>query len=143
MTASLTAKAKNYCAEHKLRFTDPRKHVLAIMGEADKPLGAYDVLKQLGMVMDNPHPPTAYRAIDFWVRHGFAHRIESLNAYVACGAGHQHKGSQYLICTNCSAVEEIHLCSLPQKLSQKVSDKAFVMEYWNAEIHGLCANCQA
>ncbi len=141
MSIDLLHHAQEYCADHKHRYTDPRRYVLEIIIRADKPLGAYDILQKLGLYLDNPKPPTAYRAIDFWVEQGFVHRIESLNAYVSCHAGHQHAGSQYLICDQCHTVEEIHLCSIPEKLSAKAKSKKFSPQSWNVEIHGLCSAC--
>lgn len=138
---NIQALAKDYCESQKQRYTDPRKYVFDIIASAPKPLGAYDVLEKLGQYIDNPKPPTAYRAIDFWVEHGFVHKIESLNAFVACHAGHNHVGSQYMICENCHDVEEIHLCSMPPKLSEKIAEKGFQQHYWNVEIHGICQQC--
>ena len=138
---SILDKANQYCEDNKLRLTDPRRHVLQIIDSANKPLGAYDILEKLGQHLDNPKPPTAYRAIDFWIEHGFVHRISSLNAYVSCCADHSHTGSQYLICSKCGAVEEIHLCSMPPKLADKAKAKGFESSFWNVEIHGLCAKC--
>ncbi|MBG78149.1 MAG: transcriptional regulator [Alphaproteobacteria bacterium] len=137
----LLTESEKYCADHGLRLTEPRQHVLQILLDADKPLGAYEILQELGAYIDNPKPPTAYRAIEFWQEHGFVHRIESLNAYTACSAGHSHSGSQYLVCELCKDVQEIHLCSVPPALAKAMQDKGFSMKFWNAEIHGLCANC--
>jgi hypothetical protein len=47
-------------------------------------LGAYAVLDQLREAGFGSQPPVAYRALDFLVAHGFAHKIERLNAFVAC-----------------------------------------------------------
>jgi Fur family zinc uptake transcriptional regulator len=93
MTKAALKKATEYCEAHKHRLTEPRLAVLKIIAESAKPLGAYEILEKLGKTIKNPKPPTAYRAIEFWQEHGFIHRIESLNAYIACEAGHQHKGS--------------------------------------------------
>lgn len=120
-------------------MTDLRLSVLEIIASSDKPLGAYDILDAMRAIIDNPKPPTAYRAIEFLKEHGFVHRIESLNAYVACHAGHRHEGSQYMICDSCGDVTEIHLCSMPAPLENKTSD--FKVAYWNAEIHGMCGLC--
>lgn len=133
--------AQQYCQQQQQRFTDPRRYVLEILLASSKPLGAYDILQRLGDYLPNPKPPTAYRAIEFWQAHGFVHRIESLNAYIVCRAGHHHKGSQYVICELCNDVQEIHLCSIPSDLARAMQDKGFSAKYWNAEIHGLCQNC--
>jgi len=141
MTKKLIQKATEFCDRHKYRFTDPRKHVLEIIAKNPKALGAYEILEQLSAVIKAPKPPTVYRAIDFWQRHGFIHRIESLNAYTACGVGHRHKGSHFLICDGCGDVAEAHLCDFPQSLKETTDKRAFTPSRWNFEIHGTCINC--
>jgi len=136
------AHAERYSADHGLRLTDPRRYVLQIIAGAEKPVGAYDVLEELRAFIKSPKPPTAYRALEFLQENGFIHRIESLNAYVACHAGHHHQGSQYMICDSCGDVAEIHLCSVPQALRDKTKADGFTVNFWNAELHGTCANCQ-
>lgn len=112
-----------------------------ITQQAKTPITAYEVLEKMGRFIKNPKPPTAYRALEFLEEHGFVHRIESLNAYVPCDANHKHNGSQFMICDNCSRVEEIHLCHLPNALQTKIEDEGFKMSYWNVEVHGTCKNC--
>lgn len=141
MTQSAIKTASNYCKMNKLRFTDPRREVLKIIASHTKPLGAYEILEKLGMVIQNPKPPTVYRAIEFWQEHGFIHRIESLNAYTACEAGHRHKGSQFMICDSCGIVTEAHLCDLPQPLQETATKHTFKPSSWNLEIHGTCEKC--
>jgi len=141
MTQEVLKKATDYCEEHKHRLTEPRIEVLKIISASTKPLGAYEVLEELGKTIKNPKPPTAYRAIEFWQKHGFVHRIESMNAYVACKAGHQHKGSQFLICEDCGTVTEAHLCSLPQSLKDTTAKSTFKPARWNFEIYGTCEQC--
>ncbi len=142
MNAEILDKAAKFCEEHKHRFTEPRKAVLSIISQHSKPLSAYEVLDKLGKVLDNPKPPTAYRAIEFWESQGFIHRIESLNAYTMCKAGHQHEGSQFMICGSCGDIEEAHMCSMPEALKKTTSQKGFETKSWNLEIFGTCNKCQ-
>jgi len=135
--------AEEFCQERGYRLTDSRRAVLQIIAAAGKPLGAYDVLEALHAYLVNPKPPTAYRAIEFWQMHGFIHRIESLNAYVACHAGHRHDGSQYLICDKCGDVQEVHLCSVPEALQKQADGKCFTLRRWSTELHGICQQCVA
>lgn len=132
---------KRYCEENGLRVTAPRLLVYGIVSKAKKPITAYDVLDQLAKKLDNPKPPTAYRALEFLGTHGFVHRIESINAYVSCDENHRHQGSQFMICASCGAVEEVHLCHLPEGLSKQLAKNKFTLSYWNAELHGLCDKC--
>lgn len=141
MCPRILEQAEQYCTEHKYRLTEPRSKVLQIILESDKPLGAYEILERLGQSIKNPKPPTAYRAIDFWAEHSFIHKLESLNAYVACGAGHRHKGAQFMICDACGNVLEMHLCNLPQAFKTPMTQKNFIPSRWNLEIHGTCEKC--
>ncbi len=134
---------ESFCKEYGHRFTKPRAVVLEIIQSSDKALGAYEILDLSAMPLSSPKPPTIYRALEFLQEHGFIHRIESLNAYVSCAAGHQHQGSQFMICTSCGRVEEAHLCHPPKDLTKKMGDKGFSLSHWNAELHGLCVDCQS
>lgn len=137
----LLKQAEEFCKESGIRFTEPRRHVLQIIAASKTPLGAYDILERLGAYIENPKPPTAYRAIEFLSDHGFIHRIESLNAYVLCGTDHRHQGSQFLICDSCGKVVEAHVCEMPPSLQAQASREAFTVRRWNAELHGLCRAC--
>lgn len=134
-------KFKAYCADKKLRVTPQRLAAYQILQESVKPLTAYDVLSLMAPEDPNPKPPIAYRALGFLEQHGFAHRIESLNAYVACDVDHLHEGSQFMICDSCGTAEEMHLCSMPQSLDKKIQAEGFTLGYWNVEVHGRCKDC--
>lgn len=138
---SVLKQVTDYCADKGIRFTLPRQLVLEIIADARKPIGAYDVLAELSKKIDNPKPPTAYRAIEFLSEHGFIHRIESLNAYVICHSDHLHQGSQFMICDNCGTVVETHLCHLPEPLMSKMVEVDFHLSRWNVELHGQCDAC--
>ena len=140
--AKIVKDVAGFCTEQGLRFTEPRQYVLEIIAAAKKPVGAYDILAALGEKIDNPKPPTAYRAIEFLEEHGFVHRIESLNAYVLCGTDHRHEGSQFMICDSCGDVTEAHLCHIPSDLAGKTEAAGFQLKHWSAELHGICKNCR-
>ncbi|MEM7197928.1 MAG: Fur family transcriptional regulator [Pseudomonadota bacterium] len=135
--------AELFCMRHKERLTKPRLEVLKIIAASPKPLGAYEILEKLGRVIHAPKPPTAYRAIEFWQKKEFVHRIESLNAYVACHAEHRHKGGQFMICDDCGTTIEIHICDLPEPLKDSAARNVFTPSSWNVEVHGHCAQCQS
>lgn len=132
--------AERHCVKHGHRLTDPRRLVLAILQDGNEPLGAYAIIDAMP---EGTKPPTVYRALEFWEREGFVHRIDSLNVYAACHAGHRHAGSQYTVCDGCGRVEEVHLCDVPQQLRERLGDTGFTLRRWTAELHGLCAACNA
>ncbi|MGE4312916.1 MAG: Fur family transcriptional regulator [Pseudobdellovibrionaceae bacterium] len=132
---------QQFCQEQGLRLTPVRESVFKALLAHEKPVGAYQLLEDLRETLDNPKPPTIYRAIEFWLQAGLIHKIESLNAYTVCRNDHAHPGSQFLVCDSCGDIAETHLCHLPESLNQQVSAQNFQMKYWNTEIHGLCAQC--
>jgi Fur family zinc uptake transcriptional regulator len=141
MSKTVVSKAISFCETHKYRLTEPRLEVLKIIASSTRPLGAYEILDHLAKKINNPKPPTAYRAIEFWSEHGFIHRIESLNAYMICEAGHHHKGSQFMICDDCGSVTEAHICELPKDFKVALAHNTFTPSRWNLEIHGVCEKC--
>lgn len=112
-----------------------RRRALEILLEGHRPMGAYDVLARLDADGFGSKPPVAYRALGFLVDHGLAHRIERLNAFVACphpdGSGH---APAFLICRGCHTVAEVPaaLGALPE---------GFRVEKTTVEIEGLCVSC--
>ena len=130
------------CKKNRWRLTEPRLEVLRIISLSEKPIKAYEILKQLASKIKNPKPPTAYRAIEFWQKHNFIHRIESLNAYAICSQGHTHRGSQFLICDDCGKVIESNfLTNLPQILQKTTPKSNFKPLRWNLEVNGICNQC--
>lgn len=143
MSKSLLQAYDTYCREKSVRASKPREEVLRIIANSKKPLTAYEVLDELAKVIKSPKPPTVYRALEALSEHGFVHRIESLNAYLACHENHRHSGSQFMICDKCGRVEEIHLCSIPESLQKQAAAKNFATTHWNVELHGTCKACAA
>src|SRR3954453_12524056 len=81
--------AEERCAEDDQRLTPPRRRVLELLLQHGQPMKAYDLIAGFATGGPPAKPPTVYRALDFLEKQGFAHRIESLNAYVACKRGPQ------------------------------------------------------
>jgi len=94
------------CQEGQERLTPPRRRVLELLLGAHGPLKAYDLIAAYGEGGEPAKPPTVYRALEFLERLGFAHRIESLNAYVPCRLSGAAHSAAFLICDCCGAAEE-------------------------------------
>ena len=80
----LLAAAETRCAKESLRLTPVRRKVLELLLQEHRALGAYAILDLLREAGFGSQPPVAYRALDFLAEHGFVHKIERLNAFVAC-----------------------------------------------------------
>ena len=130
--------ADAYCRDAGLQLTPARRQVLQILLEKHRAIGAYDILEMLGK---GAKPPTAYRALDFLVKHGFAHRIERLNAFIACAHPGEDHAPAFLICRACDAVAEAPSEPTKGRLGQAARKAGFRIERAVVEAVGLCPNC--
>lgn len=138
----LIQRARSFCETNKHRFTEPRKRVLSILASSHRPMGAYDILNTLSAGIEKINPPTVYRAIEFWNKHGFIHKIDSKNTYVACCEHQQHANFCIFICDNCQDVQEILFNTLPAFKSCNGNKHAFTITRSTTEIHGQCGQCR-
>ncbi len=98
------------------RIDKLQAEVQAVLRRSCGPLSAYDVLGELPEANPKIAPATIYRALPALAECGRVHRLESLNAYIACQcASHQH-ASILSICDDCGTVEESVAPDLPKKL---------------------------
>lgn len=137
------AAAKQMARRRGLRFTPLRWRVLEIVLGSHKPMGAYEILHTLADdgAAREPAPPTVYRALDFLLREGFVHRIDTMNAYAACFAPERRHRSHFLLCKTCGCVAELENRPLDRALENAAADMGFCVERETVEIAGLCAAC--
>ncbi|MGJ8621605.1 MAG: transcriptional repressor [Yoonia sp.] len=131
--------ADRLCAAKGLQLTPVRRRVLEILLETHAAMGAYDVLARLDAEGLGSKPPVAYRALSFLVDQGFVHRIERLNAFIACahpGASHD---PAFMICRACGTVAEAEVTAA---LAQPAAISGFQIEQTVIEAEGLCPSCQ-
>ena len=138
----MMARAEALTLDKGLRLTPVRRRTLEILLEAHRALGAYDVLNRLSAEGYGNQPPVAYRALEFLVEQGLAHRIRRLNAFTACMHPGEVHAPAFLICRLCDAVAEAPAAPVRAALDQAAGDLGFVIERSNIEALGLCPACQ-
>lgn len=136
------ARAEAVVAERGLRLTPVRRRVLEILLEDHRALGAYDVLQRLGAEGFGNQPPVAYRALEFLVDQGFAHRVRRLNAFTACMHPGESHAPVFLICKECKSVAETSAAPVRAALEAVASAQGFEIERSNVEALGLCPACR-
>jgi Fur family zinc uptake transcriptional regulator len=138
--AQALALAEARCADTQERLTAPRRRVLELLLASDAPQKAYDLIAAFGETGEPAKPPTVYRALEFLERLGFAHRIESLNAYVPCRLQGGHAAA-FLICDCCGEAAEFE----PDLGAQLAAAEAtgYAVRAITIEARGLCAACRA
>lgn len=136
------AKADALAGQRGARLTPVRRRALEILLEAHRAMGAYEVLERLGAEGFGKQPPVAYRALDFLVEQGFAHRIRRLNAFTACMHPGEAHHAAFLICKVCDAVAEAPAGKALVALEAAAGDLGFVIERSNIEALGTCPACR-
>jgi Fur family zinc uptake transcriptional regulator len=140
--AEQIAEAEQRCETAGESLTPLRRRVFELLLDQDGPAKAYDLLPLIDTVKQ-AKPPTVYRALDFLVRMGLAHRIESLNAFMACGIGACARSTMFLICEKCGGAEEFDAGHALVDLADAAKRDGFSISRTMIEASGLCSNCQA
>ncbi|MGB7316798.1 MAG: transcriptional repressor [Planktotalea sp.] len=135
------AQIEAQCKADGLQLTPVRKRVLEMLLAEHRAFGAYDILDRLRAEGLGSQPPVAYRALDFLVSHGFAHKIERLNAFVACAHPGEIHAPAFLICRKCDMVAEAQTQPARGALGSSAKLAGFQIERAVVEAEGVCGNC--
>lgn len=124
-------------------LTKNQSLVFEALSEAGAPLSAYTILDQL-----REHgfraPLQVYRALDKLLERGLIHRLESLNAFVACQHkhNHSHQGTTvFVICGTCGDVDELSDQVVNDQLMRRAVERNFRVESAMVELRGRCSGC--
>ncbi len=115
--------------------------VLAILSRQRGALSAYEVLGVLNGAHPKIAPQTVYRALAALTKRGQVHRLESLNAFIACRCDQHLHATILSICDDCGAVEENVAPDLLRDVSEVVGRSGFAPKRHVIEVHGRCASC--
>jgi Fur family transcriptional regulator, zinc uptake regulator len=141
-TSDALSRAETVTQASGARLTPVRRRVLEILLEEHRALGAYDVLARLASDGFGNQPPVAYRALEFLVDQGLAHRIQRLNAFTACAHPGEAHAPAFLICRKCQSVAETAADKARLALEDEARKAGFTVERTTIEALGLCPACR-
>lgn len=127
-----------------LKLTKNQTLVLSVLEESSIPLSAYTILERLG-----EHglraPPQVYRALDKLLDLGLAHKLASMNSFLACQHTQcgSHQVTSFAICDGCEQVSEIINTEFERQLNSLAKDVGLQPTRSTIEIHGLCDQCSS
>jgi Fur family transcriptional regulator, zinc uptake regulator len=127
---------------HTIALSKNQKLVLDVLSESQKPLSAYSILDDLRG--DGFRAPLqVYRALEKLLEFGMVHRIESMNAFIACSQSSCDLASMtaFAICDRCETVSEVKDMALSDCLAAIARQSGFKSNRSNIELHGLCVRC--
>lgn len=125
-------------------LTKNQSIVLAALTDIKTPLTAYEIL-------DRPEvrggglkaPLSVYRALEKLVGLGLVHRIESLNAYLACCHSEAHaEPASFVICEACRTAVELPIRECKSHLTKSARGTGFRIDSIHVEMLGRCPDCQ-
>lgn len=137
------ARAEAEAARRGARLTPVRRRTLEILLESHRAMGAYEMLDRLAAEGFGNQPPVAYRALEFLVENGLAHRVRRLNAFAACMHPGEAHAPVFLICRECDSVAEAPGAPVRAALDEAAAALGFTIERANIEALGLCPVCAA
>ena len=125
------------------KLTKNQTLVMKALSKATGPLSAYTILDQLRN--DGFRAPLqVYRALDKLLEYGMVHRLESMNAFVACrhSEGEAQAMVAFTICGSCGEVAEISDDSFDRRLHDLATTTGFCLRKSTVELQGLCSACE-
>ena len=120
------------------------QHVLQLVWESQKPVGAYDLMELLeqNSQREKVAPPTIYRALDFLMEHGLIRKIHSQNSFVSSYNPLDKHGHVTFICEGCGKTTEVHNSTIQQSINLNASQNRFTVSEQILEIKGFCKDCR-
>ena len=124
------------------KLTKNQSMVMKALLKANGPLSAYTILDQLRS-KGLRAPLQVYRALDKLVEYGMAHRLESMNAFVACRHpdGESEAMVAFTICESCGEVTEIANDGFDGQLHKLAGGIGFNVKKSTVELFGKCEAC--
>jgi Fur family zinc uptake transcriptional regulator len=107
-----------------------------------RPVSAYELIEEL-RAKATLAPQTVYRALDRLIADGQAHRLESLNAFVACRHPSHEGAAVFAICDDCGTVTEFDEPDAIARLGAWAKRARFAVDQMTLELRGRCRACAA
>ena len=127
--------------ERGYKITQPRKQLLQVLGETDRPLSPYDLqrlLQEQGRHVDHV---TIYRVLELFCSLNLVHKVLSLGGFVRCTLGDREGCHSYMICRDCGVLQEFADKALCEKEDEVAESLGFHPDHHLTELLGVCSNC--
>jgi Fur family zinc uptake transcriptional regulator len=118
------------------------KMIVEALRGVGRPVSAYELIDEL-RDKASLAPQTVYRSLDRLIAEGQAHRLESLNAFVACRHPSHEGAVVFAICDDCGTVTEFDEAAAIERLSAWARKEKFAVEQMTLELRGRCRACSA
>ncbi len=128
---------------NNFELSNNERLVMDVLGRENSPKSAYMILDEL-RGSGFRAPLQVYRALEKLIGMGRVHRLESLNAFIACShiSCENTGGTAFVICNKCEHVQEVCDDSVSLFLSGLSKKTKFKASKTSIELHGICDACE-
>lgn len=131
----------NLLKENKIKITDERRGILAILEKATLPLSPSEIYQLLITTYPKANLTTVYRNLEMLENLNLIKRLSHDKSFFTYELVFDRPHHHHLICQKCGKVEDLD--DFSEKFVDEVSlQTAFQVEGHNIEFYGLCPNCQ-
>jgi len=123
------------------KFGANQVRVLEALLQDHRAASAYEIVERVAESGKRLQPVQVYRALDTLMEMGLAHRVQSINAYVACTTEEACHNPQLLFCSSCKRVAELASDTISALISKTAKQSQFKLNYGLVELVGLCPDC--
>lgn len=136
-------KAAADCRIHGVTLTPIRRLVFMLLQRHPQGIKAYQLLDLIRTLKPNAAPPTVYRALNFLVANGLAHKISCMNMFIACDQTQhaQNEAGMLLVCPHCHSVKKLHDDAASQALNEALAAAGYRLDRSVMEIGAVCPAC--
>ncbi len=125
------------------RVTEPRKHVLKVLAEAQRPVSPYDIQEILQQKGEYLNHVTIYRVLDLLCSLNLAHKVFLVGGFVKCTLGEGGGCHRFVVCRECGALREYADKALCEEENAIAQEFGFRTEQHLSEFSGICSGCMA
>ena len=123
------------------KATRPRRLVLEVLDETEKPLSPYDIQGTLRARGKHLNHVTIYRILDLLCSLNLAHKMLSSGGFVKCSLDAVEGCHRFMVCQDCGAIQEFADEGLCQKENVFARNLGFHTEHHLSEFSGFCSRC--
>ena len=122
------------------QLTHRQQLIYDYLNEKKTAQSAYDILDAF-RVHGFRAPSQVYRILNKLLEYGLIHKVESLNAYIACKQQHDMGQSIIAVCNSCRSVKEMPAPSFVEELKCFDGWEGFTPQELVVEFKGRCSIC--
>jgi Fur family zinc uptake transcriptional regulator len=123
------------------KATKPRKLVLEVLEETEKPLSPYDIQEILRQHGKHLNHVTIYRILGLLCSLNLAHKMLSSGGFVKCNLRNAEGCHRFMVCQQCGVIQEFADKALCREESEVALNLGFHADHHLSEFSGLCSDC--